>query len=125
MGAVDGIVLSHGHWDHGGAMLRALEMIQMNNGGREVATYMHPGMYRTRATRTPDGSMHLFDDVPSAAALKSTGHACSTPLKRSLSWRTSSSSAARSRESQSSRQDCRTTIGAPRMVRVGNRSPDR
>ena len=27
MGAVDGIVLSHGHWDHGGAMLRALEMI--------------------------------------------------------------------------------------------------
>jgi metal-dependent hydrolase (beta-lactamase superfamily II) len=63
MGAVDGIVLSHGHWDHGGAMLRALEMIQMNNGGREVPTYMHPGMYRTRATRTPDASMHLFEDV--------------------------------------------------------------
>jgi 7,8-dihydropterin-6-yl-methyl-4-(beta-D-ribofuranosyl)aminobenzene 5'-phosphate synthase len=73
MGAVDGIVLSHGHWDHGGAMLRALEMIQTNNGGREVPTYMHPGMYRTRATRTPDGAMHLFDDVPSAAALEKHG----------------------------------------------------
>ena len=28
IGAVNGIVLSHGHWDHGGAMLRALEMIR-------------------------------------------------------------------------------------------------
>ena len=73
LGAVDGIVLSHGHWDHGGAMLRALEMIQMKNGGREVPTYMHAGMYRTRAMRTPDGSMHLFDDVPSAAVLEKHG----------------------------------------------------
>jgi len=73
MGAVDGIVLSHGHWDHGGAMLRALEMIQLGNGGREVPTYMHPDMYRTRATRTADGAMHLFDDVPSAAALEAHG----------------------------------------------------
>jgi len=73
MGTVDAIVLSHGHWDHGGAMLRALEMIQVRNGGHQVPTYMHPGMYRTRATRTPDGSMHLFDDVPSAAALEAYG----------------------------------------------------
>src|SRR4029434_2970774 len=49
MGSVEGIVLSHGHWDHAGAMLRALEMIQLSNGGRAVPTYMHPGMYRTRA----------------------------------------------------------------------------
>ena len=73
IGAVDGIVLSHGHWDHGGAMLRALEMIQTANGGREVPVYMHPAMYRTRATRTPDGSMHLFEDIPSAAALEKHG----------------------------------------------------
>lgn len=73
MGTVDGIVLSHGHWDHGGAMLRALEMIRLRNGGRAVPTYMHPGMYRTRATRTADGSMHLFDDVPNAAALERCG----------------------------------------------------
>ena len=73
IGSVDGIVLSHGHWDHGGAMLRALEMIQTANGGREVPVYMHPAMYRTRATRTPDGSMHLFEDIPSAAALEKHG----------------------------------------------------
>jgi len=73
MGAVDGIVLSHGHWDHAGAMLRALEMILLRNGGRAVPTYMHPGMYRTRAMRAPDGSMRRFEDVPGAAALESHG----------------------------------------------------
>jgi 7,8-dihydropterin-6-yl-methyl-4-(beta-D-ribofuranosyl)aminobenzene 5'-phosphate synthase len=73
MGTVDAMMLSHGHWDHGGAMLRALDMIQARNGGREVPTYMHPDMYRTRAMRTPDGAMHRFEDVPGAAALEAHG----------------------------------------------------
>jgi 7,8-dihydropterin-6-yl-methyl-4-(beta-D-ribofuranosyl)aminobenzene 5'-phosphate synthase len=73
IGSVAGIVLSHGHWDHAGAMLRALEMIQLKNGGREVATYMHPGMYRSRAMKAPDGTMRLFDDVPTAAAIERHG----------------------------------------------------
>ena len=73
MGKVDCIVLSHGHWDHCGAMLRALEMIQLNNGGRAVPTYMHPGMYRTRAMKAPDGSMRLFEDVPTQAMLEQQG----------------------------------------------------
>jgi 7,8-dihydropterin-6-yl-methyl-4-(beta-D-ribofuranosyl)aminobenzene 5'-phosphate synthase len=70
---VDALVLSHGHWDHSGAMLRALEMIQLRNGGRAVPTYMHPGMYATRAMKAPDGSMRLFEDVPSAAQLEQQG----------------------------------------------------
>jgi 7,8-dihydropterin-6-yl-methyl-4-(beta-D-ribofuranosyl)aminobenzene 5'-phosphate synthase len=69
IGSVEGLVLSHGHWDHCGAMLRALEMIQIHNGGRAVPTYMHPDMYRTRALKTPDGTMRPFGDVPSAAML--------------------------------------------------------
>jgi 7,8-dihydropterin-6-yl-methyl-4-(beta-D-ribofuranosyl)aminobenzene 5'-phosphate synthase len=75
MGKVDGIVLSHGHWDHCGAMLRALEMIQLKNGGRAVPTYMHPGMYRTRAMKAPDGSMRLFEDVPTQTTLERQGAA--------------------------------------------------
>jgi 7,8-dihydropterin-6-yl-methyl-4-(beta-D-ribofuranosyl)aminobenzene 5'-phosphate synthase len=75
MGSVEGIVLSHGHWDHAGAMLRALEMIQLSNGGRAVPTYMHPGMYRTRAMKAPDGSMRPFGDVPSRAMLEQQGAA--------------------------------------------------
>ena len=73
MGSVDGIVLSHGHWDHCGAMLRALEMIQLRNGGRTVPTYMHPGMYRTRAMKMPDGLMRPFEDVPTPTMLEQQG----------------------------------------------------
>jgi len=73
MRSVDGIVLSHGHWDHCGAMLRALEMIQLTDGGRAVPTYMHPGMYRTRAIKAADGSMQPFEDVPTQAMLEQQG----------------------------------------------------
>jgi len=73
MGSVEGIVLSHGHWDHCGAMLRALEMIQLGNGGRAVPAYMHPGMYRSRAIRAPDGTLRPFGDVPSPAQLEQQG----------------------------------------------------
>ena len=72
-GSVDGIVLSHGHWDHCGAMLRALEMIQLRNGGRAIPVWMHPDMYRTRAMKTADGIMQLFEDVPTRAMLEAQG----------------------------------------------------
>jgi 7,8-dihydropterin-6-yl-methyl-4-(beta-D-ribofuranosyl)aminobenzene 5'-phosphate synthase len=73
MGSVDAMVLSHGHWDHAGAMLRALEMIQLRNGGREIPTYMHPGMYRSRAIKAHNEDMRLFADVPTAAQLEQQG----------------------------------------------------
>ena len=73
MGGIESIVLSHGHWDHSGAMLLALEMIQLSNGGRPVPTYMHPGMYRSRAMKAADGSMRPFADVPSQAKLEQAG----------------------------------------------------
>lgn len=73
MGLVEGIVLSHGHWDHCGAMLRALQMIRLRNGGRDVPTYMHPGMYRSRAMKAADGSFRPFEDVPSEHQLRQHG----------------------------------------------------
>jgi 7,8-dihydropterin-6-yl-methyl-4-(beta-D-ribofuranosyl)aminobenzene 5'-phosphate synthase len=69
LSAVEAIVLSHGHWDHGGAMLRALQIIRDRNGGKRVAYYAHPDMFRTRAMKRPDGSLLLMEDVPSIAAL--------------------------------------------------------
>ncbi len=73
MGRVEGIVLSHGHWDHCGAMLRALQMIRQRNGGRDIPTYMHPEMYRTRAMRSADGSFRPFEDVPDPQQLAQHG----------------------------------------------------
>jgi 7,8-dihydropterin-6-yl-methyl-4-(beta-D-ribofuranosyl)aminobenzene 5'-phosphate synthase len=73
LGCVESIVLSHGHFDHAGAMVRALEMMQLHTGGRRVPTYMHPGMYRSRAMKAADGSMRPFADVPSPAQLEQVG----------------------------------------------------
>ncbi len=70
---VEAIVLSHGHWDHGGAMLRALQLILDRNGGRQLPYYAHPDMFRTRAAKLPDGSMRRMEDVPSIEALTSYG----------------------------------------------------
>lgn len=73
LGTVEAIVLSHGHWDHAGAMLRALQLIRDRNGGREIPYYAHPDMFRTRADKQPNGSMRLIEDVPSVAALTAHG----------------------------------------------------
>ena len=73
MGSVEGIVLSHGHWDHCGAMLRALELIRARNGGRAVPTYMHPDIYRRRGVKAANGAMLPMEDVPSAGMLERAG----------------------------------------------------
>ena len=73
LGAVDAIVLSHGHWDHAGGMLRALDLIRARNGGKDIPYYAHPGMFRQRAAKTPDGRFRIMDDVPSVAALSAHG----------------------------------------------------
>ena len=69
LGAVDSIVLSHGHWDHAGAMLLALGMIRGRNGGRTIPYYAHPGMFRSRGVKLPNGSLRLMEDIPSVADL--------------------------------------------------------
>ncbi|WP_119272173.1 MBL fold metallo-hydrolase [Taklimakanibacter deserti] len=73
LSTVEAIVLSHGHFDHGGAMLRALQIIRDRNGGREIPYYAHPEMFRSRALKMPNGSMLMLEDVPSIEALTAYG----------------------------------------------------
>ena len=73
LGKVESIVLSHGHWDHSGAMFTALNAIRAGNGKRPVPYYAHPGMFSPRAMRLPDGALRLMDDVPAIADLSSLG----------------------------------------------------
>ena len=73
LGTVDSIVLSHGHWDHAGAMLLALGMIRGRNGGRKIPYYAHPGMFRSRGVKLPNGSLRLMEDIPSVADLTAFG----------------------------------------------------
>ena len=51
LGIIESAVLSHGHWDHAGGMLKALDIVRSRNGGRSIPYYAHPGMFRSRARR--------------------------------------------------------------------------
>lgn len=73
MATVDAVFLSHGHWDHAGGMTEALALIREGNGGKPIATLMHPGMYRSRAMKAPDGTMRPFEDVPDPDTLERHG----------------------------------------------------
>jgi 7,8-dihydropterin-6-yl-methyl-4-(beta-D-ribofuranosyl)aminobenzene 5'-phosphate synthase len=56
-GTIGAAMLSHGHWDHAGGLPRAVSMIVQANGGRFVPLFLHPGMFRPRGTRQPDGGV--------------------------------------------------------------------
>jgi 7,8-dihydropterin-6-yl-methyl-4-(beta-D-ribofuranosyl)aminobenzene 5'-phosphate synthase len=73
LGAVGALVLSHGHWDHAGAMPRALQMITQTNGGKRVPVYMHPAMFALRATKAPNGTLRPMELVPGIDILAGSG----------------------------------------------------
>ena len=73
LATVDAMVLSHGHWDHAGAMPLALDLIRGGASDRKIPVYMHPDMFRSRAMRAPDGSMRPFMDIPSVEDLEAHG----------------------------------------------------
>ncbi len=86
LGKVESIVLSHGHWDHSGAMFLALGAIRARNGGRDVPYYAHPGMFRSRGLMLPGASVRLMDDVPGIDDLTAQGARviCTTEPQRFL-----------------------------------------
>jgi 7,8-dihydropterin-6-yl-methyl-4-(beta-D-ribofuranosyl)aminobenzene 5'-phosphate synthase len=73
LGIVESIVLSHGHWDHAGGMLRAIDMIRANGNNRDLPYYAHPEMFRSRGRQLPSGDIMPMEDVPSIAELTAHG----------------------------------------------------
>jgi 7,8-dihydropterin-6-yl-methyl-4-(beta-D-ribofuranosyl)aminobenzene 5'-phosphate synthase len=71
--SIEAVVLSHGHWDHAGGLLAAVESIAKNRGGRSFSCYMHPGMFRQRATKRPDGQLYVNERVPDPERLSKAG----------------------------------------------------
>lgn len=71
--AIEAVMLSHGHWDHAGGLLQAVQSIAKHRGGRRFDCYVHPGMFRQRATKRPDGQLYVNELVPDPGRLSAAG----------------------------------------------------
>jgi 7,8-dihydropterin-6-yl-methyl-4-(beta-D-ribofuranosyl)aminobenzene 5'-phosphate synthase len=74
-GAVEAVVLSHGHWDHGGGLLKAFELIRAAAPQRRPPIYLHPGMFAERGQRQPDGGVLPAAMLPTPDELAQAGAA--------------------------------------------------
>ncbi len=70
---VEAMVLSHGHWDHGGGLVAAIEKTYKARNRQRVDCLMHPGMFAERALQRPNGELLKFESVPAANALADAG----------------------------------------------------
>jgi 7,8-dihydropterin-6-yl-methyl-4-(beta-D-ribofuranosyl)aminobenzene 5'-phosphate synthase len=62
--SVEGIVLSHGHWDHAGGLPAAVRLNVAARQERPVTVYVHPGMFRQRALTLPSGAILPIKAIP-------------------------------------------------------------
>lgn len=72
---VGAIVLSHGHWDHGGGLLEAVRLVTTANGGKPVPCHVNEGMFVSRAQRLRGGEYLPFEDVAKPEQLTKMGAA--------------------------------------------------
>lgn len=70
---IDAVVLSHGHWDHVGGMITALQMISDAKNGTKTPVHVNEGMFVDRAMLMADGNQRPFERVPSPAELEGAG----------------------------------------------------
>jgi 7,8-dihydropterin-6-yl-methyl-4-(beta-D-ribofuranosyl)aminobenzene 5'-phosphate synthase len=72
-GAVDAVVLSHGHWDHGGGLLTAIESIARHRSPGKLDCFVHPGMFGQRGSQRSDGTMFVQERLPEPDRLARAG----------------------------------------------------
>jgi 7,8-dihydropterin-6-yl-methyl-4-(beta-D-ribofuranosyl)aminobenzene 5'-phosphate synthase len=69
---VQSVVLSHGHWDHAGGLVAAIEAIAAARRS-SVECFVHPGMFRPRGAKRPNGEFMAYEPVPDPARLEAAG----------------------------------------------------
>ena len=71
--AIQTVVLSHGHWDHAGGLLAAIEAIAGARAEEGADCLVHPGMFAQRALQGPAGELYVHEPVPGPAELSGAG----------------------------------------------------
>jgi 7,8-dihydropterin-6-yl-methyl-4-(beta-D-ribofuranosyl)aminobenzene 5'-phosphate synthase len=71
--AVEAVALSHGHWDHAGGLVAAIEAIANARPQGRVDCFAHPGMFVERALQLPSGETLVFEAVPNPERLAKAG----------------------------------------------------
>ena len=83
LGEIECIAVTHGHWDHMGALPAAIDAI-VEQGGR-VAVHVSPDMFNERAVRLNNGTIVPVAKVPLPSELKTHGAAIiNDPAERLL-----------------------------------------
>ncbi len=72
-GAVETVVLSHGHWDHAGGLLAAVETIAAARPKDGPDCFVHPGMFAQRGSQRPNGEFYVQEPVPDPERLTKAG----------------------------------------------------
>jgi 7,8-dihydropterin-6-yl-methyl-4-(beta-D-ribofuranosyl)aminobenzene 5'-phosphate synthase len=70
--SIDEIVLSHGHWDHVGGMIKALELVHRANGGKRIPVHLNEAMFVDRGMEL-GGKVLPFERVPGKKEMEAVG----------------------------------------------------
>jgi 7,8-dihydropterin-6-yl-methyl-4-(beta-D-ribofuranosyl)aminobenzene 5'-phosphate synthase len=70
---VEAIAITHGHWDHMGALPQALPVILAKRGPGRVAVHVNPDMFVERGLRLADGRIIPTEKVISAEQMDAAG----------------------------------------------------
>jgi len=73
LGEVEEIAVTHGHWDHMGALPAALDAIAARRGRGSVTVNVNPDMFNERGVRLQDGTIFPAARVPTPAQMEAQG----------------------------------------------------
>ena len=108
LGTVEEIAITHGHWDHMGALPAAIDAIVTRRGRGAVTVHVNPGMFNERGVLLKSGTIFPAARVPSRRRWRSAVPGSSTTARPACCSTAISTTAARSRASAPSRPAGRT-----------------
>jgi metal-dependent hydrolase (beta-lactamase superfamily II) len=73
LGDVEAIAVTHGHWDHMGALPVALDAIAARRGRNSVDVHVNPGMFNERGILLADGTIFPAARVPTPPEMEARG----------------------------------------------------